>query len=72
LDLEDPIRDDEGVTRHLGPEFAELTPERTVAFGVPAHLGRMSQAWEVHITNENDKPACISRCTVAVVDAETS
>ncbi len=40
------------------------------AVGVPAHVGRTSQVWEVHITDENDKTVCISRCTVAVVDAE--
>ena len=42
------------------------------AVGVPAHVGRTSQVWEVHITDENDKTVCISRCTVAVVDAEPS
>lgn len=40
------------------------------AVGVPAHVGRTSQVWEVHITDENDKTVCISRCTVAVVAAE--
>ena len=42
------------------------------AVGVPAHLGRTSQVWEVHITDENDKTVCVSRCTVAVVDTEPS
>ncbi len=42
------------------------------AVGVPAHVGRTSQVWEVHITDENDKTVCVSRCTVAVVDAEPS
>ncbi|HEV2094367.1 MAG TPA: hotdog fold thioesterase [Rubrobacter sp.] len=134
MDLETLMREDEGVTRHLGLEFAELTPERVVAtmpvderhhqpfgylhggvsvvlaesvasvggylncppgkaafgaeinashvrpkrsgtlkaVGVPAHLGRTSQVWEVRITDENDKTVCVSRCTVAVVDAEPS
>jgi 1,4-dihydroxy-2-naphthoyl-CoA hydrolase len=134
LDLEALMRNDEGVTRHLGLEFTELTPERVAAtmpvdgrhhqpfgylhggvsvvlaesvasiggylncppgkaafgaeinashvrpkrsgtltaVGVPAHLGRTSQVWEVHITDENDKTVCISRCTVAVVDTESS
>jgi 1,4-dihydroxy-2-naphthoyl-CoA hydrolase len=40
------------------------------AVGVPAHLGRRSQVWEVRITDEDDKTVCVSRCTVAVVDAE--
>ena len=42
------------------------------AVGVPAHLGRTSQVWEIHITDENEKTVCVSRCTVAVVDAEPS
>lgn len=40
------------------------------AVGTPAHVGRRSQVWEVHITDEEDRTVCISRCTVAVVDAE--
>jgi 1,4-dihydroxy-2-naphthoyl-CoA hydrolase len=42
------------------------------AVGTPAHVGRTSQVWEIRITDENDKTVCISRCTVAVVDAEPS
>lgn len=42
------------------------------AVGVPAHVGRRSQVWEVRITDENDRTVCVSRCTVAVVDAEPS
>ncbi len=51
---------------HVRPKRAgELT-----AVGVPAHVGRRSQVWEVRITDEDDKTVCVSRCTVAVVDAE--
>lgn len=42
------------------------------AVGIPAHVGRRSQVWEVRITDEDDKTVCVSRCTVAVVDAEPS
>lgn len=42
------------------------------AVGVPAHVGRRSQVWEILITDEDDKTVCVSRCTVAVVDAEPS
>ena len=134
MDLQALMKNDEGVTSHLGLEFAELAPERVVAtmpvderhhqpfgylhggvsvvlaesvasvggylncppgkvafgaeinashvrpkrsgtltaVGLPAHLGRTSQVWEVRITDENDKTVCVSRCTVAVVDAEAS
>ncbi|CAN5868747.1 hotdog fold thioesterase [soil metagenome] len=52
---------------------SHVRPKRSgtlTAVGVPAHIGRTSQVWEVHITDENDMTVCISRCTVAVVDAE--
>lgn len=42
------------------------------AVGTPAHVGRRSQVWEVHITDEAERTICVSRCTVAVVDAEPS
>ena len=51
---------------------SHVRPKRSgtlTAVGVPAHLGRTSQVWEVRITDENDKTVCVSRCTVAVVDA---
>ena len=33
----------------------------------PVALGRRSQVWEIRITDENGKLACISRCTMAVI-----
>ena len=39
------------------------------AVGAPAHVGRRSQVWEVHITDEEDKTVCVSRCTLTMVDA---
>jgi uncharacterized protein (TIGR00369 family) len=35
----------------------------------PLSLGRRSQVWEVRIVDGEDRLACISRCTVAVIDA---
>ena len=35
----------------------------------PISLGRRTQVWEVRIVDGNDKLACISRCTMAVIDA---
>ena len=40
------------------------------AVATPVHVGRRTQVWEVRIADENDKPVCISRCTLAVVAAE--
>ena len=35
----------------------------------PISLGRRSQVWEVRIVDDRDKLVCISRCTMAVIDA---
>ena len=130
--MEAVLKSGEGITRNLGIEMVELTPERVVAtmpvderhhqpfgylhggvsvvlaetvasvggfmncppgkvafgseinashvrpkrggtltaVGIPAHVGRRSQVWEVRITEEDDRTVCVSRCTVAIVDAE--
>ena len=130
--MEAVLKSGEGITRNLGIEMVELTPERVVAtmpvderhhqpfgylhggvsvvlaetvasvggfmncppgkvafgseinashvrpkrggaltaVGIPAHVGRRSQVWEVRITDEDDRTVCVSRCTVAIVDAE--
>jgi 1,4-dihydroxy-2-naphthoyl-CoA hydrolase len=39
------------------------------ATGVPIHVGRSTQVWEIRITDESGKMVCISRCTLAVVPA---
>ena len=35
--------------------------------GTPLHRGRSTQVWEVRIVDEEQRPVCISRCTLAVV-----
>ncbi|TLV01257.1 hotdog fold thioesterase [Dyadobacter luticola] len=35
----------------------------------PIHLGRTTHIWDIRITNEQDKLVCISRLTVAIVNA---
>lgn len=37
---------------------------------MPIHLGRTTQVWDIRINDENDKPVCISRLTMAVLKAE--
>jgi 1,4-dihydroxy-2-naphthoyl-CoA hydrolase len=37
------------------------------AVATPIHVGRRTQVWEVRITDEEDKPVCVSRCTIAVI-----
>jgi 1,4-dihydroxy-2-naphthoyl-CoA hydrolase len=36
----------------------------------PIHLGRSTQVWEIRIVDEQDRPVCVSRCTLAVVPRE--
>jgi 1,4-dihydroxy-2-naphthoyl-CoA hydrolase len=36
----------------------------------PIHLGRSTQVWEIRIVDEEDRPICVSRCTLAVVPRE--
>jgi len=36
----------------------------------PLHLGRSTHVWDIRIENEEGKPVCISRLTVAVVSAK--
>jgi len=40
------------------------------AVGTPVHRGRRSQVWNVEVRDEEDKLVCVSRCTLAIVDAE--
>jgi 1,4-dihydroxy-2-naphthoyl-CoA hydrolase len=35
----------------------------------PISLGRRNQVWEVRIVDDTDRLVCISRCTMAVIDA---
>jgi 1,4-dihydroxy-2-naphthoyl-CoA hydrolase len=35
--------------------------------GTPIHVGRSTQVWEVRIVDEQQRPICISRCTLATV-----
>ena len=33
----------------------------------PIHLGRSTHVWDIRIVDEEQRPVCISRCTLAVV-----
>lgn len=37
------------------------------ATATPFHVGRSTQVWDVRIVDEDERPVCISRCTLAVV-----
>ena len=52
---------------------SHLRPKRSgtlTVTGAPVQVGRKNQVWEVEIRDEDGKPACVSRCRLAVVDAE--
>jgi uncharacterized protein (TIGR00369 family) len=38
------------------------------AVGMPLHLGRTTQVWDIRISDEQGRLVCVSRCTVALVD----
>jgi len=39
------------------------------AQGVPLHVGRTTQVWSVELRDEAEHLVCVSRCTLAVVEA---
>ena len=52
---------------------SHLRPKRSgtlTGIGTPVQVGSTNQVWEVHIHDEDEKPVCVSRCRLAVVDAE--
>jgi 1,4-dihydroxy-2-naphthoyl-CoA hydrolase len=52
---------------------SHLRPKRSgtlTAVGNPIQVGRTNQVWEVRIHDEDYRPVCVSRCRLAVVDAE--
>lgn len=42
------------------------------AVAVPLHRGRTSHVWTVEIRDEDGKLVCVSRCTLAIIDAPGS
>lgn len=51
---------------------SHLRPKREgtlTAVGKLVSVGSTNQVWEVQIRDEDDKPVCVSRCRLAVVDA---
>ncbi len=42
------------------------------ATAVPFHRGRTTHVWNIEIVDEQGRPVCISRCTMAIIPAPTS
>lgn len=51
---------------HLRPKKSGTVRARAV----PVYKGRTTMVWEIKITDEDEKLICISRCTMAIVDAD--
>ncbi|HEV2644129.1 MAG TPA: hotdog fold thioesterase [Candidatus Elarobacter sp.] len=40
------------------------------AVATPIHRGRSTHVWSVEITDEDNRPVCVSRCTLAIIARE--
>ncbi len=38
----------------------------------PLHLGRTTHVWDIRIADQQDRPVCVSRCTVSVINQGSS
>jgi 1,4-dihydroxy-2-naphthoyl-CoA hydrolase len=45
----------------------KVTQGLVFALARPIHLGRLTQVWDIRITEEQGKPVCISRLTMSVL-----
>jgi 1,4-dihydroxy-2-naphthoyl-CoA hydrolase len=36
------------------------------ATATPIHIGRTTHVWDIRIVDEQDRPVCVSRCTLAI------
>ena len=43
------------------------TEGELTATGTPIHVGRSTQVWDIRIVDEEGRPVCVSRCTLASV-----
>ena len=34
----------------------------------PIHLGKATHVWEIHVADDEERPVCIARMTMAVID----
>ncbi|GAA1975253.1 hotdog fold thioesterase [Microbacterium pumilum] len=53
---------------HIRPVFTGWV----TATATPAAIGRRSQVWEIRIVDDAGKLACISRCTLAVIEQRST
>lgn len=50
---------------HLAPAKDGLV----TGIGRPIHIGKTTQVWDIRITNAEGRLSCISRCTMAILEA---
>lgn len=42
------------------------------AVATPIHKGRTSMVWEIHITDDDERLICVSRCTIAIIEKKAN
>ncbi len=42
------------------------TSGQLTATATPLHIGRTTQVWDIRVADEENRPVCVSRCTLAV------
>lgn len=69
LNLEDDNKTAVGVEINANHIKAVRKGHTVIGTAKPVHRGRSVQVWEVRIETEQGKLVCVSRCTLAVVNA---
>jgi 1,4-dihydroxy-2-naphthoyl-CoA hydrolase len=49
-----------------------VTEGYVVGVATPLHIGRMTQIWQIMITDQQDRLVCVSRITMAILDNATT
>lgn len=67
LCLDDPVKQ-KAVGLEINANHLRSVTEGWVYGKVtPIHIGKRTHIWDIRITNEEQKPVCVSRLTVAIV-----
>ena len=48
------------------------TTGTVTATATPLHRGRRTHVWDIRIEDEQGRPVCVARCTLAIIDRESA